>query len=210
MMYDDDDDTKVAVGQRTGPTTSAAGSGLPSSDGEISVVKRLRLPPFWPEKPQIWFFQIEAQFRLEGIRSETVKFNTLVANLDTKYLEHIWDIIGSDVTDKYEASKKRLLNIFQESDDRQLKKLLTGLELGDMLPSQLFRKMKALAGTEITEKVLRALWLDKLPSSMKDILSVCDGNLDKLVVVADKIADNSRSEIYNVDPPGTGLQNSSS
>ncbi|GFX88840.1 transposon Tf2-6 polyprotein [Trichonephila clavipes] len=68
----------------------------------------------------------------------------------------------------------------------------------DMKPSQLSRKMKSLAGVNISEKVLRTLWLDKLPDSIKNILVISSENLENLSVMADKIFEiNSSSEIYS-------------
>ena len=144
----------------------ATGSRSNNQNEDESNVVRLKLPPFWIENPEIWFFQIEAQFFNERVRSETSKFNQLVANLEPKFLENIWDIITSDDTAKYSAAKIRLLNILKERDVRQLKKLLAGLELGDMKPSQLLRKMQSLAGSEVTQKALKTLWLDTLPNSV--------------------------------------------
>ncbi|GFR26573.1 uncharacterized protein TNCT_641941 [Trichonephila clavata] len=58
--------------------------------------------------------------------------------------------------------------------------------------------MKSLAGDNITEKVLRTLWLDKLPDSIKNILVVSSENLENLSVMADKIFEiNSSPEIYS-------------
>ncbi|GFW25417.1 hypothetical protein TNCV_3721451 [Trichonephila clavipes] len=67
--------------------------------------------------------------------------------------------------------------------------------ISDMKPSQLLRKMKSLAGVNISEKVLRTLWLDKLPDSIKNILVISSENLS---VMADKIFEiNSSPEIYS-------------
>ncbi|GFR00291.1 hypothetical protein TNCT_471931 [Trichonephila clavata] len=50
-----------------------------------------------------------------------------------------------------------------------------------MLPSQLLRKMRSLAGTDVYEKALRTLWLDKMHCH------VSEEHLDKTVAMADKI-----------------------
>jgi hypothetical protein len=34
----------------------------------------VRLPPFWAERPAMWFAQAEAQFSLAGISSKKTKF----------------------------------------------------------------------------------------------------------------------------------------
>ncbi|GFX98949.1 hypothetical protein TNCV_4301251 [Trichonephila clavipes] len=58
-----------------------------------------------------------------------------------------------------------------------------------MLPSQLLRKMRALAGTDVSKKALRTLWLDKMPDSVKCIVIVSEEHLDKIAAMADKIVE---------------------
>ncbi|GFQ74254.1 uncharacterized protein TNCT_345271 [Trichonephila clavata] len=132
----------------------------------------VKIPPFWEEKPEIWFFQVEAQFSIANINQEETKFNYLVAQLDPKFIENIWDVFQSD-----------------------------------MKPSQLLRKMKSLAGDNITEKALRTLWLDKLPDSIKNILVVSSENLENLSVMADKIFEiNSSPEIYSATADNSAMK----
>src|SRR5215510_12239114 len=42
----------------------------------------VRLPPFWPDKPGLWFAQVEAQFHLAAVTSETTKFNYVISQLE--------------------------------------------------------------------------------------------------------------------------------
>ena len=156
----------------------------------------VKIPPFWADKPDIWFYQVEAQFSILKIVSEETRFNYLVAQLEPRYVEHIWDIVKENTGDKYSLAKARLLKNFQDSEEKQIKQLLTGLELGDQKPSELCRKMKALSSNLVSEKVLRTLWLEKLPVHIKNILVVSDEDLEKITLMADKIvAMNSSSEI---------------
>ncbi|GFV34876.1 hypothetical protein TNCV_1451801 [Trichonephila clavipes] len=149
----------------------------------------IKIPPFWFDKPEIWFYQVEAQFRICRITSEETMFSHLVAQLEPRVLEDIWDIVKDSNPNKYTATKERLLKIFVESENKKMKRLLTGIELGDMLPSQLLRKMRALAGTDVSEKALRTLWLDKMPDSVKCIVIVSEEHLDKIAAMADKIVE---------------------
>lgn len=72
----------------------------------------------------------------------------------------------------------RLLNTFKESKVKSIKRLFIGIPSGDMKLSQLLRKMKSLGGTNIMDKILRTLWLDKLPDPIENILVVSNENLD--------------------------------
>ncbi|GFQ68293.1 transposon Ty3-G Gag-Pol polyprotein [Trichonephila clavata] len=102
----------------------------------------VKIPPFWEEKPEIWFFQVEAQFSIANINQEETKFNYIVVQLDPKFIENIWNIIQSNEKNKYSCAKSRLLSTFKRSEEKSIKKLLTGISLGDMKPSQLLREMK--------------------------------------------------------------------
>ncbi|GFQ67404.1 transposon Ty3-G Gag-Pol polyprotein [Trichonephila clavata] len=66
-----------------------------------------------------------------------------------------------------------------------------------MKPSQLLQKLKTVATSDISENLIKTLWLEKLPESIKNILVVSDENLDRLAVMADKISDMTpRTEIF--------------
>lgn len=151
--------------------------------GRISV----KIPPFWERNPEVWFIQVEAQFSISRVSSDDTKFNHLLAQLDPKYLEYIWDIISGDSAQKYTDAKERLLGIFKTSEEAKLHKLLNELERGDMRPSHLLRKMRALAGEDISDKALSTLWLNKMPENIKGILIISEGDLDKQAILADKI-----------------------
>lgn len=160
----------------------------------------IKIPPFWSEKPEIWFLQVEAQFSINRITSEETKFNYLISQLEPKYIENIWDIISDKGITKYTAAKSRLLDIFKESEDVKIKRLLTGVELGDYKPSQLLRKMQSLAGKDISDKVIRTLWLNKLPDSVKNILIVSEECLERVAVMADKMLEmNPNKSVFAVD-----------
>ncbi|GFQ93990.1 uncharacterized protein TNCT_716291 [Trichonephila clavata] len=146
----------------------------PASELEAGAIT-IKIPPFWTDKPEIGFFQVEAQFNINRITSEETKFNCLVFQLEPPFLENVWDIIKDpENTAKYSTAKERLLLTFQENENVRIKRLLTGLELGDMLPSQLLRKMCSLGHSDISEKVLRTLWLEKMPESVRNIVIVSD------------------------------------
>jgi tagatose-1,6-bisphosphate aldolase non-catalytic subunit AgaZ/GatZ len=63
-----------------------------SSSTEVSRVA-VQLPPFWPERPAMWFAQAEAQFTLASINSEHIKFCHVISQLDHRYAAEVEDII---------------------------------------------------------------------------------------------------------------------
>ncbi|GFX94864.1 peptidase A2 domain-containing protein [Trichonephila clavipes] len=165
-----------------------------SKNLEMSAVS-IKIPPFWTDRPEIWFYQVEAQFQISRISLEETKFHYLVSQLEPKYVENIWDIVNSKSDTKYTDSKNRLLSLFKESENLRIKRLLTGIELGDMKPSQLLQKVKTVATSDISDNLIKTLWLEKLPESIKNILVVSDENLSKLASAVN-IATNSAAEDY--------------
>lgn len=43
--------------------------------GNEDIQYNLRIPPFWPEDPDLWFAQLERQFTLCNITSDSVKYS---------------------------------------------------------------------------------------------------------------------------------------
>ncbi|KYB29505.1 hypothetical protein TcasGA2_TC032970 [Tribolium castaneum] len=75
------------------------------------------------------------------------KYFTIVAALDCSVLQSVSDILTNPPeTQKYETIKAKLISAYTDSQEKQLRKLLNELELGDRKPSQLLREMKTLAG----------------------------------------------------------------
>lgn len=166
----------------------------------------VKLPPFWKDKPEIWFCQAEAQFELAGISKEATKFNYLVAQLDLQVVENIYDLVSSEDERKYTTAKERLLKLFRESEERQIKKLVSDLNIGDLKPSQLLQRMRGLAGDNIPDKLLKTLWLDKLPTDIRTILAISQVDLDQLADMGDKIWEmKPSSEVHSVSEPSLAL-----
>jgi hypothetical protein len=69
----------------------AADRSLPAEVSRVAV----RLPPFWAERPAVWFAQAEAQYFLAGISSETTNFYHVILQLDQQYAAELEDVIIS-------------------------------------------------------------------------------------------------------------------
>ena len=107
----------------------------------------VRLPPFWPANPRIWFVQVEAQFSRRGITASRTKYEEVVCVLPTEYATEIQDLLLDPPEEEpYEKLKQQLVTRIADSERQKLRQLLTAEELGDRKPSQLLRKMQLLLG----------------------------------------------------------------
>ncbi|GBP54228.1 Retrovirus-related Pol polyprotein from transposon 297 [Eumeta japonica] len=170
---------------------------IPATDAEDSTLSAItisaRVPDFWTDQARLWFAQFEAVVINQRL-PDIARYNLVVAKLNKEAIQQISDILLTPpVNDKYNTLKTRLLTVYEESETRQLQKLLSEVELGDQRPSQLLRRMRDLARMKIPEDTLRVMWTGHLPTAVRAVLAVSDTkDLDNLAAVADKIIENTR------------------
>lgn len=187
---------------------SDAQGSTPEKSDVAAISLPARLPPFWRQNPRLWFAQFEAAVAASKIGEEQ-KFNLVVPLLGNSDLEQIGDIIlHPPTTGKYSALKDRLISTYQESDHRQLQKLLSGLELGDNKPSQLLRKMRDLSGKLLSDEALKVMWLNQLPAQVRAVLSVnTESSLEVLAAMADKMMEHFEpatvAAVSTANPPSS-------
>lgn len=170
--------------------TSTSFSSRPPSICRVAV----KLPPFWPDRPAIWFAQVEAQFAISGISVDQTKFDYVVAQLDTRVIGEVEDIIlQPPPQDKYGRLKSELIHRLSTSEEQRVRQLVSDEELGDRRPSQFLRHLRSLAGNALTdENLLRQLWMRRLPQHLQAILAAqSELSLSKIAELADKILEVS-------------------
>ena len=182
----------------------------PAEAGRIISAVNLKLPPFWPGDPEVWFAQVEAQFTTRGITSQKTKFDYIMASLSPEIATEVRDLIlKPPVETPYTVLKAQLIKRTAASEQRKLQQLLNDVDLGDRKPTQLLRRMQQLLGdrTDATEMAfLRQLFLQRLPSNIRMVLASThdDVNLDTLAELADKIVEvaaPSQASVAAFQPP---------
>lgn len=124
----------------------------------FAAVSKPQLPTFMKDRPDIWFYLIEAELTALRTRSDEIKYNSTLQALDPDTLHQITDIIATPpTTDKYTTLKQTILKRIAQSRQKQMHRLLNDLVLGDKKPSQLLREMKDLAADGINEEMLHNL-----------------------------------------------------
>ncbi|XP_037867761.1 uncharacterized protein LOC119628662 [Bombyx mori] len=149
----------------------------------------LKVPPFSPEDPEIWFALLEGQFENYGITEDHIKFNNVITNLDIPHAKAVKDIIVHPPTsNRYEKIKSELIRRLSASHEKKVKQLLTHEELGDRKPSQFLRHLMDLAGPSVPREFIRTIWSNHLPNSIQTVLaSQPTHSLEQLSDLADRI-----------------------
>jgi hypothetical protein len=154
------------------------------------------LPPFWAERPAVWFAQAEAQFSLAGISSETTKFFHVISQLDHWCAAQMEDIIISPPEQSpYTTLKAELVRRLTSAREYRIRQLLTLEEMGDRKPSQFLRDLRSL----VPDDFLRNIWSNRLPPNIQAMLAFQpEANLDAAARCAFR---NTRPTSSN-SPPG--------
>ncbi|XP_043469293.1 uncharacterized protein LOC122502982 [Leptopilina heterotoma] len=164
---------------------------------DISVVSsgNLRIQQFWPNKIELWFRLLEAQFATSRISKDDTKFNITIANFGKKYVEQVEDIIISPPDEKkYECLKKVLIKRLSDSDSSRVRRLLENEEIGDRKPSQFFRDLKKLATTSVPEEFILTLWKNRLPTDIQRVLAASNiADVSSLIDTADRVHEIPRN-----------------
>jgi hypothetical protein len=158
-----------------------------SPPAEVSTVAVL-LPPFWVDRPAVWFAQAEGQFSLAGISSEKTKFCHVIWQLDHRYAAELEDITSPLEQDPYTTLRTELMRGLSPSREQHIRQLPT-LEMGDHKPSQFLGHLRSLA-PDVPDNCLHTILSSRLPPNIRTILvGQPQGSLDAAASCADRVSE---------------------
>ncbi|XP_049886990.1 uncharacterized protein LOC126381568 [Pectinophora gossypiella] len=176
----------IKMATPTLPAPSLAQLPPPAANGPSPV--QLRIPPFWPEKPTVWFAQVEGQFAIMHITDDATKFYHILATLDRQVAAEVEDVLTGPAS--YQRLKEELIKRLSVSRENKVKQLLMHEQLGNRKPSQFLRHLQHLAGPAIPEDFLKTIWTSRLPTGLQPIVaSQPTLSLDALAELADRVND---------------------
>lgn len=201
-MSDSSDESPRTAGSQNGDnvTTRKIKKMRPSPasmrhENESTAARRpkinLKVPPFSPEDPEIWFALLEGQFTNFGIEDDETKFTQVTVNLDLVHAREVKDIIiNPPAQNRYQKIKTELIRRLTASHEKKVRQLLTHEVLGDRKPSQFLRHLQDLAGPSVPADFVKTIWCQRLPSNVQTVLASQPSlSPEQLADLADNIQD---------------------
>jgi hypothetical protein len=149
----------------------------PPAPAAVAAVA-VKLPDFWVQDPDVWFYQAEATFRRARITASHTMYDHVVMRLPEAVSVSIRSLllaVTPETANPYALIKERLTANFGKTRWQRAFELLDHPDLGDRRPSRMMSDMLALLPAGSTaDTVFLALFLRRLPSSMRDHLVAAD------------------------------------
>jgi hypothetical protein len=150
----------------------------------------IRVPPFWSEKPDVLFAQLDGQFALSNITQDETNFYYVISQLDSKYAAVKGVIMNFPLTCRYDRIKAELIRCLSISQEQWVRQLLMHDEMGDRRPIHFFRHLRTLADPSAPSDFLRTLWTNRPPPNIQAIIATqAQVALDDVAQLAVKTAE---------------------
>lgn len=127
--------------------------------------------------------------------AEREKYSHVSKMLDSRVSNEVRELLVNVPEETpYTKLKTEIIKRMCSSQEEKTRKLLEREELGDRKPSQFLRHLQTLAGSSMSDTMMRTLWSGRLPASMQPILAIHkETELDKVAEMADHIHDLTKN-----------------
>ena len=168
-------------------TTSGRGSRFPlppmwtpAPTQQHVAPPKVKLPPFWPKKPNYSFTLAESTFNRHNVVDSRLSFVLVLPALPEAVIEQIRCVLRAvDHLDRpYLDLKARLLRLHTPKPADTCFKLIHCSDLGDRRPTQLMETMLALLPPGEEDVIFfKTLFVTKLPREVRSHVLACQMNL---------------------------------
>lgn len=170
-----------------------ANDEISQAEANAATSVRLPIPKISHDNIELWFIQLDHWFTVNRITSDNTRFSTVIAALDANLLQQIFETVRNPPpVGKYEAVKTAVIHNFTESEQRRAQLFVSGLQLGDKKPSHLLNDLRRIGGEAQDEKLLKVLWMNRLPTQVQTCLAAVPSPLNALAVLADSVMETFR------------------
>ncbi|BHF81017.1 hypothetical protein SprV_0702414600 [Sparganum proliferum] len=181
----------------------------PDVPAEFIHAVHFTLPDFWQHASELYFIPIESAFYSANITKELSKYHKLVEVLPANIISQVQPLLVNPPADApYSALKAEILCLNAVSDRQRYHQLIKEESLGDRKPSELLRRMRTLLGDmQVDEKLVKEMFLERLPADVQTILAFGsqDLTLSHLAEMADRM-----TEVQRFQPPSVAQISTSS
>ncbi|BHF65222.1 hypothetical protein SprV_0200823200 [Sparganum proliferum] len=154
------------------------------------------LPDFWQHAPELYFIRIESAFYSANITKELSKYHKLVEVLPANIISQVQPLlVNPPADDPYSALKAEILRLNAVPDRQRYHQLIKEESVGDRKPSELLRRMRSLLGDmQVDEKLVKEMFLERLPADVQTILASGSQDLtfSHLAEMADRMIEVTR------------------
>jgi hypothetical protein len=146
----------------------------------------VRLPPFWPDRPALWFAQAKERFELTVVTRQRKKFKCVVSQVHQQHAAEVKDIIANH----------RCTSRLSTSREQRMKQL-SHEEICDRKPTHFLRHLTQ----NVPDDFLRTFWASRLLPHVQAILAgQTEGSLDTASHVADRVCEVTQPTTSSVSP----------
>ena len=156
-------------------STSNNATTSPISPKVVQVVD-VKIPKFQPENVELWFANLELQFKRKRIIKDERKYDDTLSALaeNQQVFSRFTQLIRfPPLTDKYETLKKAVFEKYALSEEEKAEKLLNISSLGDQTPMELLDKMISLQPFDednSESSLFKRLFMRAMPPEIKSHL----------------------------------------